>query len=108
MSQKLQAEQGNDIVLPGSVARESTPALGQAVRAQMELAETTKLLRAEQGFYQQMGACKDSGAKPYVFYPATSVSGFPAAIPSIRREDPAVNRFKPSSAPMAPVEFHGG
>jgi len=40
-------------------------------------------------------------------YPATLVSGLRAAIPSIRREIPVVNRFKPSSAAIAPVEFRG-
>ena len=52
-------------------------------------------------------AGKESGQKCYASYPATLVAGLRAVIPSIRREIPVVNMFKPNIAPMAPVEFHG-
>jgi len=80
--QKLQAEQGGDVVLAGSVARRSPAASGG----------------------QQ---AREPRLKCYAPYPATVVAGLRAAIPSIRRENPVVNRFKPSSAPMAHAEFHG-
>ena len=61
----------------------------------------------KRGFMGKWAAGKESGQKCYATYPATPVAGLRAVIPSIRREIPVVNRFKPNIAPMAPVEFHG-
>jgi hypothetical protein len=61
----------------------------------------------KRGLHGWMAAGDEPGLKREVSYSATRVAGFRAAIPSIRREDPVVNRFKPTSAPIAAGEFHG-
>lgn len=53
-------------------------------------------------------AGKESGQKCFATYPATLIAGLLTVIPSIRREIPVVNRFKPNIARWPPSNSTAG